>query len=126
MNVTDVIMNLEQRDNLTAAEISIGMQALVNAGMWGLQGAYGRSMMRQIEVGNIMLGRWHTQDAYGNFIPSRFMVKEGTKGSRAYVAQRCGWEWVRDLEASEGPLTGVPEGEYCPWRAGMKDAAQAA
>jgi hypothetical protein len=61
-------------------------QGLVNSGQaWKLQGAYGRRAMELIDAGVIMLGTKGHYDYYGNYVPSRYEVKQGTKGSPVYV-----------------------------------------
>lgn len=61
-------------------------QNLVNSGqVWRLQGSYGRRAMELIEAGVIMLGKKGHHDYYGNYVPSRYEVKDGTKGSPGYV-----------------------------------------
>lgn len=77
----------------------LSMQRAINSGMWGLQGSYGRSMMDAIENGQCMLGLSGCRDYYGNYIPSRFEVQEGSKGSRQYVVDAMGEEWAEMLES---------------------------
>ena len=61
------------------------MQRLINSGMaWRLEGSIGREAMYYIEVGLCMLGVKGHRDYWGNYVPSRFEVKAGTKGSRLY------------------------------------------
>lgn len=61
-------------------------QKLVDSGQaWRLQGMYGRRAMELIEAGVIMLGKVGHRDYYGNYVPSRYEVKNGTKGSPAYA-----------------------------------------
>lgn len=99
MQDIDAIMQLEEGegDDLEQAK---ALQALINSGtVWGLQGSYGRSAMDALESGFVMLGKNPTSDYYGNRIPSRDEVKEGTKGSRQLVVQEHGEEWAAELEA---------------------------
>jgi hypothetical protein len=57
-------------------------QRIINDGtVWHLQGAYGRKAMELIRNRLCMLGKQGFHDAYGNYVPSRYEVKEGTKGS---------------------------------------------
>lgn len=71
------------------------IQKAINSGYaWKFQGSYGRSMMDAIESGNCMLGNNDAYDYYGNRIPSRFQVKDGTKGSFDYVAERNGRDYA--------------------------------
>lgn len=60
-------------------------QRLINSGdAWRLEGHVGRTAMRLIEDGFCVLGTSGHRDAYGNRIPSRTEVQEGTKGSVSY------------------------------------------
>lgn len=77
------------------------MQQLINGGTaWSFQGSYGRSMMDAITEGRCMLGENPARDYYGNRIPSRHEVQEGTKGSRQYVVDAMGEDWAQQLEAA--------------------------
>ena len=81
-------------------------QLLINSGMaWGLGGHVGRVCMGAIEDGACMLGTRSHKDYYGNVVPSRFEVEEGTKGSRQFVISNFGEEHADMLEA----ITGVPD-----------------
>ena len=63
-----------------------GYQDLINSGdAWRLEGSVGRTAMGLIESGQCMLGETGHSDFYGNYVPSRFEVKAGTKGSPEYV-----------------------------------------
>lgn len=79
-------------DNVLAAEDgdTDGLQALINAGMWSLQGSMGRAMMGAIEDGRCMLGPNGATDYWGNHIPGRDDVQAGSKGSYDYVVDRFG------------------------------------
>ena len=68
------------------------IQKAINAGYWSMPGSYGRTMMAAIEAGECVLGRTGFRDAYGNYVPSRFEVAAGTKGSFTYVQARIGFE----------------------------------
>jgi len=61
------------------------LQALIDKGMWGLEGSIGRAMFAAIEAGVCILGEEGVRDYWGNYIPSRTEVKEGTKGSVTYA-----------------------------------------
>lgn len=74
-----------------------GLQALINAGMWSLQGSMGRAMMAAIEDGRCMLGPESAKDYWGNSIPSRDDVQPGTKGSYQYVVDHYGQEHADHL-----------------------------
>jgi len=63
-------------------------QKMINSGIcWHLEGSVGRFAMDLIRSGYCYLGiKGHT-DYWGNYVPSRFEVKSGTKGSMAFVKQ---------------------------------------
>ena len=70
------ITELQKQYGLTNA------QNLVYSGqIWGFEGSVGRTAMYLLEVGILMLGEEPTRDYYGNGIPARTMLKEGTKGT---------------------------------------------
>lgn len=61
-------------------------QHLINTGeVWSLQGHYGRTASDMIEAGLCVLGKEGHRDYWGNYIPSRYEVKNGTKGSEDYA-----------------------------------------
>jgi len=64
------------------------LQAMIDAGSWGFEGSMGRAMMRAIEDGRCVLGPNGARDYWGNYIPSRFEVEPGTKGSMEYAVAR--------------------------------------
>lgn len=74
------------------------VQEMINAGQWSLQGSFGRAMMDAIESGYCMLGESSARDYWGNYIPSRTEVEEGTKGSRQYVVGHMGEDWAELME----------------------------
>ena len=85
MNTYDAAMVLEQGGQDEAEEVR-AMQALINSGSaWTLEGSTGRACMEAIRAGLCALGPTRHRDAYGNFVPSRFDVKAGTKGSLEFV-----------------------------------------
>jgi hypothetical protein len=58
------------------------MQNLIDKGLaWKMEGAIGRSAQMFLESGACMLPTKRMRDYYGNVIPSRYDVKQGTKGS---------------------------------------------
>jgi hypothetical protein len=89
----------KQGENMSAK----GCQLLINSGMaWGLEGHVGRVCMGAIEDGACMLGTVSHKDYWGNVVPSRFEVKEGTKGSRQFVVERMGEDHADMLESVSG------------------------
>jgi hypothetical protein len=72
----------------TFKEELASMQDLVNTGQaWHLEGWVGRRAMELIKKGYIMLGKKGFRDAYGHYVPSRFEVQAGTKGSKDFVEE---------------------------------------
>lgn len=64
-------------------------QELIDTGQaWLLGGEYIDRAMMLIEMGLVTLGVEGHLDLYGNYIPSKFEVKEGTKGSEQYYATK--------------------------------------
>lgn len=92
------INNIESDDAVDEYELYASIQRAINGGMWSMQGSYGRAMMQAISDGWCLLGNESFNDYYGNRIPSRTEVKEGTKGSREFVLEQRGQEWLDFLE----------------------------
>jgi hypothetical protein len=88
------INTIESDDCASPEQYYASIQRAINSGMWGLQGSYGRTMMEAIESGYCLLGRSRARDYYGNTIPSRDDVQEGTKGSLDYVRNLQGDQWA--------------------------------
>ena len=69
------------------------LQGLIDSGMaWRLEGSVGRAAMAAIEDGACVLGEVGHRDYWGNYIPSRHEVEQGTKGSLEY-AERMQEAW---------------------------------
>ncbi len=62
-----------------------------------MQGSYGRTMMDAIKSGHCLLGAKDYTDYWGNHIPSRDQVKEGTKGSMQFVIDNMGADWADQM-----------------------------
>ena len=63
-------------------------QMLINSGAaWTLEGHVGRTCMAAIEDGQCLLGTVQHSDYYGNIVPSRTDVQDGTKGSPRFVVE---------------------------------------
>jgi hypothetical protein len=92
------INNIETEAEVDEQELYASIQRAINSGMWSLQGSYGRAMMQAISDGWCLLGTESFNDYYGNHIPSRTEVKEGTKGSPQFVLEQHGQEWLDFLE----------------------------
>ena len=99
MSTYDDIMMIENGEG-TEQDYYKAIQRTVNGGSaWQLQGSFGRSLMHAIESGYVMLGRKDARDYYGNHIPSRTQVEEGTKGSRGFVVKNMGEAWATMMES---------------------------
>jgi hypothetical protein len=92
-NLND-IETIEADEYATSEDYFAAMQRAINSGMWSLQGSYGREMMSAIENGLCLLGEHGARDYWGNYIPSRYEVKAGTKGSADFVLEHQGQEWL--------------------------------
>ena len=61
-------------------------QELIDSGLaWKLEGSIGRQCMDLIDAGVCTLGPVGFRDYWGNYVPSKFEVKPGTKGSQEFV-----------------------------------------
>lgn len=100
INDINDINTIECDDDAPIEAEAMAIQRAINSGLWSLQGSYGRQMMDFLEAGLCMLGERPARDYWGNRIPSRTEVKEGTKGSRQYVAAARGEEWAAMLETA--------------------------
>jgi hypothetical protein len=98
----DDVLNIEDWGVAESAdEYYKSLQRAINSGEgWRLQGSFGRAMMAAIEGGACMLGSSGCRDYWGNYIPSRDEVVDGSKGSRGYVVKARGEEWAAMLEAA--------------------------
>lgn len=94
MDLHDVYVIEGENPNTTRLEYYQSLQRVINAGMWSLQGSYGRQMMDAINAGLCMLGEKPARDYWGNRIPARDEVVPGTKGSEKYVEEQSGHEWL--------------------------------
>jgi len=94
MITLDDINTIECDEEATMEEYYLAIQRVINGGMWGLQGSYGRTMMDAISAGLCLLGHNDARDYYGNHIPSREQVQAGTKGSYDFVVAERGQDWA--------------------------------
>lgn len=87
----------------------LDVQDLIDSGMaWRLEGFVGRQCMAAIDSGDAILGPTGHTDYWGNYVPSRFEVVPGTKGSVEYAAriqQERGDDWRAWRDAN------IPGGE---------------
>lgn len=74
--------------------MDMSIQGLINSGTaWHLEGAVGRGCMDAIESGVAILGKEGHHDYWGNYVPSRYEVQDGTKGSLKYANDRLGEDY---------------------------------
>ena len=92
------VNTIESDEEVSEMDYYLAIQRAINSGMWGLQGSYGRTMMDAINSGRCLLGPNAARDYYGNVIPSRDDVKEGTKGSIGFVEAEMGGDWLFEME----------------------------
>jgi hypothetical protein len=72
-------------EDLTHEELVAEYQQLIDSGTaWRLEGHVGRTAMDLIESGYCTLGEQGHRDYWGNYVPSKHEVVEGTKGSEEY------------------------------------------
>lgn len=88
------INTIENDQDATVLEYYQAIQRAINAGSWGLQGSYGRTMMYAIKSGKCLLGVKDYTDYYGNHVPSRDQVVDGTVGSMQFVINQMGPDWA--------------------------------
>lgn len=73
------------------------LQGLINNGTaWTREGRIGRAAMEALRSGICMLPKQHFFDAYGNRVPSRDELVEGTKGT--FQNSQAFWQAVEDGE----------------------------
>jgi hypothetical protein len=86
--------------SLDELDYYLSVQRAINAGHWSMEGSYGRAMMAAINSGHCLLGPAAARDYWGNVIPSRDDVKEGTKGSISFVEAAMGGDWLFEMEGA--------------------------
>lgn len=79
------IDTLEEYERTTFEDEVRELQHAINDKLWGMEGSMGRAMMGAIEQGFCILATTDTRDYWGNHIPSRTQVEQGTKGSVQYA-----------------------------------------
>lgn len=94
MLTLDDINTIENDQEASEVEYYQAIQRAINAGSWGLQGSYGRAMMDAIKSGHCLLGVKDYTDYYGNHVPSRDQVVNGTVGSMQFVIDQMGADWA--------------------------------
>lgn len=85
-------MNIAQIKSLQKAHGYEETQNRINSGsIWKFEGSIGRQAMELLKAGVCMLPKKVTHDAYGNEIPSRDLLRKGTKGT----FQNCAAFWQK-------------------------------
>ena len=75
-------MNYKTIEKLQKENGYAEMQEMVNNGsVWIMEGSVGRTVMSNLREGSIMLPKESFKDYYGNVVPSRDMLKDGTTGT---------------------------------------------
>lgn len=83
---------------MTELQQAKALQASINSGLvWRLEGAAGRAAMDNIKAGVVMCAHEPGTDYWGNRVPSRHELQEGTFGTQAYVAEQMGQRWANAL-----------------------------
>lgn len=88
------INTIEGNEEASEVEYYQSIQRAINQGAWGMQGSYGRAMMDAIKSGHCLLGVNDYTDYYGNHVPSRDQVVNGTVGSIQFVINQMGADWA--------------------------------
>jgi hypothetical protein len=86
---------------ISKAEVSRAQKLIDSGDAWRFEGSVGRYCMDLINAGYCKLGKVGHKDYWGNYVPSRYEVKAGTKGSAKFV---------RDAKARRAD-EGMPEFE---------------
>jgi hypothetical protein len=96
------VLTIEQDEDASPFELAAALQRAINSSSaWSMQGSMGRSMMDAIRCGHCLLGYTACHDYYQNRIPSRFEVKDGTKGSYQFVVERMSEVWANRMREVE-------------------------
>ena len=75
-------VNIKKIEKLQKKYGYFDMQKMINSGeCWKMEGSYGRSAMDLLETGVCMLPLMPRRDYYGNRVPSRKELRDGTKGT---------------------------------------------
>ena len=70
---------------ISKAEVKEAQKLIDSGDAWRLEGSVGRWCMDLIKSGYCMLGKVGHKNYYGGYVPSRFEVEAGTKGSVQFV-----------------------------------------
>lgn len=93
-------MSAIYREDASEEELALAVQSIINSGaVWSMNGSEGRRAMGMIEAGLCMVGTEPRSDYWGNRIPSREMLKAGTKGTFDFVVAARGKAWAKKMAA---------------------------
>lgn len=56
-------------------------KSIFDGSVWKMEGSAGRHAMAMLDIGVCMLPKRPHLDYYGNKVPSRYVLKKGTKGT---------------------------------------------
>lgn len=88
-------MNYAKIKQLQKSHGFADLQSKIDSGLvWKLEGSYGRAAMDALKSGACMLPKVAHRDAYGNRVPSRTDLKDGTTGT--YQNSVNFWNGVMD------------------------------
>lgn len=74
------------------------IQSAINDGsIWLFEGSAGRAASDALSNGECVLGRVGHRDYWGNYVPSRYEVKKGTKGSVLNTRNIHGDSYARSI-----------------------------
>lgn len=95
-------MNFKRIEKLQKEYGVDSLQRGINTGqVWLFEGSAGRFAQDMLKWGVVMLPKFRTRDYYGNTIPARTDLKDGTKGTY----QNCVFFWAAvesgDIEKEE-------------------------
>lgn len=89
------MLTIEQiRELQKGYRVTTTQESIESGQCWKMEGSVGRFAMTCLEAGICFLGDVPRYDYYGNFVPPRGMVEEGSKGS-LLNAQNF-WQMVQD------------------------------
>jgi hypothetical protein len=75
-------MTIKEITKLQKDHEYLGLQEMINTGIaWKLEGSIGREAMAALESGACYLPTKTYKDYYGNVIPDRNLLEEGSKGT---------------------------------------------
>jgi hypothetical protein len=75
-------MTIKEITNLQKDHGYLELQEMINTGIaWKLEGSIGREAMAALESGACYLPTQTHKDYYGNVIPDRNLLEDGTKGT---------------------------------------------